>query len=317
MTAEFEQAPPRLSRSDDAEARALVDSARADVPDARLRSASVARVLGERRQQRARRRRAWARAGVGASLAVAAALALWLQRKAPTETLVARELRPMPSALASGAAFPAPSASALPPELQPCSPAVHATGGSPLIDDFEDNDTRIAPLEHRAGFWSSTSDGTGKQWPPMGGVLQLSRIPGGRGASQFGIHLRGSKFSKWGVLLSADLSARRCYDASAYAGIAFWIRGKGHLEFGPKMTQIAPEEYGGSCTHDCYDGHRITVALSSDWQEVRVPWALLKQKGFGQPVPFDPHSLLSLEFLVLPEQTPYDYWIDDVRFLEH
>ncbi len=317
MTSDFDP-PTRLSRADDAAARTLLRSALTDAPSGDARSASIARVLTEHRQRRARRGLVWAGAGAGAAIAVAAALALWLRPKAPAEVLVAREQRSAPSALVRGAALPPPSASApaIPPELQACTPAVRAAGGSPLIDDFEDGDTRIAVLEHRAGFWSSTSDGTGTQWPSLGGVLPMSRIPGGRGSSQFGIHVRGTRFTKWGVILSTDLSARRCYDASVYGGVAFWMRGKGRVDFIAKMTQIAPEEYGGSCTHDCYDGHHVTIELSSTWQEHRVPWADLKQKGFGQAVPFDPRSLLALELTTPPEQTPYDYWLDDMRFLE-
>lgn len=144
----------------------------------------------------------------------------------------------------------------------------------------------------------------------------MTRIAGGRGPSHFALHTSGGKFTKWGALLAADLSARRCYDASAYAGIGFYARGRGSFNVVAKMTQVAPAEYGGSCSHDCYDSHRATIALSKNWREVRVTWTELKQKGFGQVVPFDPRSLLSLEFTVDPEQTPFDFWVDDVRFLE-
>jgi hypothetical protein len=130
------------------------------------------------------------------------------------------------------------------------------------------------------------------------------------------MHTSGGKFTKWGALLAADFSPRRCYDASAYAGLTFWARGRGSFNVVAKMTQVAPGEFGGSCTHDCYDSHRATITLSNRWQEQRVTWAELKQKGFGQALPFDPRSLLSLEFTVGPEQTPFDFWVDDVRFLE-
>jgi len=193
---------------------------------------------------------------------------------------------------------------------------MRAAGSEPLIDDFEDNDARIASLEHRAGFWSASNDNTGKQRPAPGGPLAMTRIPGGRGASQFALHTSGNKFTKWGALLAADFSPRRCYDASAYAGLVFFARGRGSFNVVAKMTQIAPEEFGGSCTHDCYDSHRATIPLTNDWQAHRVTWAELKQNGFGQSVPFDPRSLLSLEFTVAPEQTPFDLWIDDIRFLE-
>jgi len=32
-------------------------------------------------------------------------------------------------------------------------------------------------------------------------------------------------------------------------------------------------------------------------------------------VPFDSRSLFSIQFSVLPEQTPFDFWIDDVSFI--
>jgi hypothetical protein len=192
---------------------------------------------------------------------------------------------------------------------------MRAAGSEPLIDDFEDGDARIAPLEHRAGFWGASNDNTATQWPTPGGPLAIARIPGSRAASHFALHTSGAKFSKWGALLVADFSARRCYDASAYDGLRFWTRGRGSFNVVAKMTQTAPEEYGGSCRHDCYDSHRAVVPLASNWREVRLSWAAFKQRGFGQVVPFDPRSLLSLEFSVDPEQTPFDFWVDDVSFL--
>jgi len=293
-----------------------VRSARHDAPSAATREASMAQVLLRYRRRRALEPVAWV--AVGSGVALAAAVAFWLRAKPAPETQLAREQHPVPSQSQSqrGAAPPAPSASVRAAELAPCTPAMRAEGSEPLIDDFEDADARIAPLEHRAGFWSASNDNTATQRPTLRGPLSMARIPGGRGASRFALHTSGGKFTKWGALLAADFSPRRCYDASAYAGLTFWARGRGSFNVVAKMTQVAPEEFGGSCTHDCYDSHRATIALSNTWQEQRVTWAELKQKGFGQVVPFDPRSLLSLEFTVGPEQTPFDFWVDDVRFLE-
>ncbi|MEO6602314.1 MAG: hypothetical protein ABIQ16_20705 [Polyangiaceae bacterium] len=309
--------PERLAKGGDPEARELVRSARLDAPDPVLRAASMSKVLADYRRRGERHMLAWSMVGVTTALAAAAAIALWFRSAPPLDTLVVRERPPSPSVVVSGAT-PRPSASVpvIPPDLQPCTPALRAEGNSPLIDDFEDNDTRIAPLEQRAGFWSTSTDGTGTQWPLPGSSFPMSRIPGGRGASRFAVHVRGGTFTNWGQVVSADLSARRCYDASVYGGIALWARGRGHLDVMPKMTQIAPAEYGGSCTHDCYDGHSATITLASQWHEERFTWAEFKQKGYGQAIPFDPHSLLSLEFRLLPSKTPFDYWIDDVRFIE-
>lgn len=317
--------PPRLSRSAAPDARELIDSARIDIPTVRNREEIMSRVLSAHRKRRAAQRVVVP--ALGFVCALAAGIALWQHFEPPPELLLSRE-HPIASQGANRPASPsastpaktAASASANPSApasgLELCAPAVSAAGSAPLIDDFEDGDGRISPFERRAGFWSATNDNTGKQQPALRSPFPMSRIPGGRGASQYALHVSGGKFSKWGALLSAELSARRCYDASVYAGLTFWTRGRGSINVVAKMTQIAPEEYGGSCTHDCYDAHLATLTLSNKWQEQRVTWAELKQKGYGQVVPFDPRSLLSLEFTVGPEQTPFDFWVDDIRFLE-
>jgi len=304
--------PPRLSQSAAPDARELIHAARHEVPSAAAREASIEGVLLRYR----RHRRAWwhvAAATAGAGVGLAAFVALWVRERPTHETELARE----PSAAPSQSAAPplAPSASARAAELEPCTPAMRGAGTEPLIDDFEDNDARLAPLEHRAGFWNASNDNTGTQKPSLLGPFAMTRIPGGRGTSQFALHTSGGKFTKWGALVAADFSARRCYDASAYGGIAFFARGRGSLNVVAKMTQVAPEEYGGSCKHDCFDNHRKAIVLSNRWQEQRLTWAEFQQRGFGQVIPFDPRSLLSLEFSVGPEQTPFDFWIDDVRFL--
>jgi endoglucanase len=291
-----------------------VRSARSDAPGSAMRAASIENVLSRYRRRRALTPVAWAALGTG--VALAAAVALWLRANPAPETQLAREEHPAPTQSQRAAAAPAKTASVSAPELEPCTPAMRAEGNQPLIDDFEDADARIAPLERRAGFWSASNDTTGTQKPTLNGPLSMARIPGGRGASRFALHTSGGKFNKWGALIAADFSPRRCYDASAYAGLSFYARGRGSFNVVAKMTQVAPEEFGGSCTHDCYDTHRATITLSNTWQEQRVTWAELKQKGFGQAVPFDPRSLLALEFTVGPEQTPFDFWVDDVRFLE-
>jgi hypothetical protein len=315
-----------LAQSAAPDARELVRATRGDAPSAATREVAEDQVLLRYRRWRMRQR--VARVALGSGIGAAALGALWLRESPTPETVLAREQR---SALSqSGAALqtqppvpvpaqvpvPTPSAATRALELEPCTPAMRARGNEPLIDDFEDNDARIAPLEHRAGFWSAWNDNTATQRPAPGGPLSISRIPGGRGSSQFALHTSGGKFTKWGALLAADFSARRCYDASAYAGIRFFARGRKSFSVVAKMTQIAPEEYGGSCSHDCSDSHRKNVALSENWQEERVTWAELEQQGFGQVVPFDPRSLLSIEFTVAPEQTPFDFWVDDLRFLE-
>jgi hypothetical protein len=211
---------------------------------------------------------------------------------------------------------PAPSASLeAPSPLAPCSPVVVATGQDAMIDDFEDGDSRLLKLDKRAGSWVTFGDGTAPQLPRLGVAFDANRIPGGRGASQFGLHASGGTFKQWGTVLSAELTPRRCYDASAYAGISFWARGKARLRVGVKMTQVVAEDFGGSCLKDCFDGHGTERALTHDWQHYEVRWEELTQKGFGPPLPFDPHSLMAVEFAMPAHAPAFDYWLDDVSFL--
>jgi hypothetical protein len=57
------------------------------------------------------------------------------------------------------------------------------------------------------------------------------------------------------------------------------------------------------------------VSLDSDWKQYDVRWSEMQQRGYDTP-PLDPTSLHSLQWHVHGEDTPFDLWIDDVRFLE-
>jgi len=288
----------------------LLSSAADDAPAARRRATAMQRVLDEHRRRRSFR----LRASVAGALALAAAATLLIYRRTPTPLLAEPQPRPSgASKLIATALLPREAPSIDP--LARCAPAVVAAGAEPLIDDFEDGDMRSQLLERRAGHWLAFNDGTGTQVPRPGVLFPADRIPSGRDGSRFGLHSHGGKFSKWGATISLNLSPRLCYDASVYAGIEFWARGRGRLRFGVQMTQVVSEEFGGSCVRDCFDSHVTEVTLSKTWQRYQVRWEELAQRGFGQTLPFDPRSLSGLEFSVGTDQTPYDFWLDDVGFL--
>ncbi len=308
MTADDFEGPRLSQRGSELEQRVLA-SAREDEPAAALRRAAFARVISE---YRARQRR-YVAGGVATAmttLALAAAVLL-VHRRVQQPVLVTPE--PHASSPAT-LKTPAPIPSGASP-LARCAPALVAEGTSPLIDDFEDGDAHAPMLEHRAGQWLTYNDGTGTESPPPGTPFSTMRIPGGRGDSHFAVHNVGSKFSKWGASLSLTLNPHHCYDASAYAGVQFWARGRGEIRLVVKMTQVVTEEFGGTCQHDCFDVHAKTIKLGKQFEHVTVRWEELAQIGFGEPVPFDPRSLDGLEFTARPEQTPFDFWIDDVSFL--
>jgi hypothetical protein len=61
--------------------------------------------------------------------------------------------------------------------------------------------------------------------------------------------------------------------------------------------------------------HRVAVDLTKRWAEYTIEWRDLAQQGLGAAVPFDAHSLFELAFFVNVEDTPFNFWIDDVSFL--
>lgn len=308
MIAKSAAEPRRLRAYGAAKERELLDSALGDRPHSRVRDAAIGRVLAARR---GRRRLVRGLAFGSSSLALAAGLVLYQMRSAPPMIARAETVAPSVSVRATAAS----ANPELDSEFSPCPAPAVAAGNQPLIDDFEDGDSRVPVLEHRAGNWYAYNDGTGVQQPKGGSAVVPKRIAGSDGSNQFALFTSGGKFKKWGAVLNFEFSPRRCYDASAYAGIEFSARGRGSLWLSIKMTQVITEEYGGSCKHDCYDGHQKLIRLEAEFQKYRIRWEDLSQSGFGPKLAFDPHSLHSLELSVRPEQTPFGFWVDDVRFI--
>src|SRR5262249_3291099 len=56
------------------------------------------------------------------------------------------------------------------PALANCVNPIVAAGSTPLIDDFEDGNARIAPNEGRSGAWMIYNDGTGTETPAHGAI---------------------------------------------------------------------------------------------------------------------------------------------------
>jgi hypothetical protein len=287
--------------------RLLLRSARLDVGGDDVKAHAREAGLRALRERRVARRAAVATAG---GLALAAAAAFFVVSKpAPPN---------VPERVAPERIRAVEPAAKNPPRARPaCPKLVVARGDAPLLEDWEAQDSRVAPLDGRAGDWITYDDGTGKQTPPDKSPLFPSRLAAARGSSTRALHLVGGKFKDWGVTFGAELADAACYDASAYAGIEFWAKGPGVLKVGFQMLDDQEVVYGGLCTKDCYNTHRKVVALGKAWQRYSIRWEDLHQLyDAGPPLTFDPRRVRFLEFGVGPESTPFDFWLDDVSFLE-
>jgi len=299
----------------------LLDAAREDAPPPELGERVLEHLAYRKRLERlavspARQRgfRAVAVAGTGAlALLVAGVLLLLFARKPAADLAIAAEHRDdLRKSTAASAASPIAPTQPLLAAVDPCLSAVPGSGSEPLIDDFEDGDDAIRPLSGRVGFW---------RWPreidAPGTAPALMPVPrpDATRANRLAQHVKGGQLLDWGATMEFDFRPA-CYDASQYVGVSFQARGPGRIYFAARERSVIPIAEGGSCQSDCHNPHLAKIELESGFRTYQVRFAELRQRGLGKP-PLDTHRLHSLAFLIRPEDTPYDVWVDDLRFLQH
>jgi hypothetical protein len=253
-----------------------------------------------------RSRRGQALVLVGA-LALAAGVLLGVKVKAPGGPWGPR-IAAEPSAAGSA---PARVASANRPQApDPCVARVVATGSALLTDDFEDADDTLAPLDGRSGFWRWARETDAPGTAPA--LLPVPR-PDAKPHNRLALHVKGAQLFDWGATVEVSFRPP-CYDASAYSGISLQARGPGRIFVSVREVDAIPPFEGGTCLQDCYNSHAAKLELGREWRTYQVPWAELHQRGLGKP-PLDPSRLHSIALLIHPEDTPYDVWLDEIRFL--
>jgi len=152
---------------------------------------------------------------------------------------------------------------------------------SDLVDDFEDGDF----VSNWGGSWTASTD---------------SVAPGGRSTAKFeigdggdgsvlritGALAEGFAYGPFaGVTVQWDPQDKQLADATAMKGIVVRARG-------------TPRSYSLSIQRAAvldYDHPRATIAVTDDWQELRVPLASFKQIGFGKAVPVAWNDVKGLE----------------------
>lgn len=243
---------------------------------------------------------------VGSSmLAVAAAFWLFLRAPVPIAHIAPEQSQ---SSSVSSAPVTQPRAPKSVPD--PCRSRVAASGAALLLDDFEDGDDALAALDQRAGFWRWA-----REIDAPGTAPALIPVPrtGGGARNKLAVHVKGGRLFDWGATVEVNFEPP-CYDATAYAGIKLQARGPGRVYVALREVDVIPIAEGGSCEHDCHNPHVAKIELSPEWRSYEFRWAELRPRGIDTR-PLDPSRLHSVAFLIRPEDTPYDVWLDEVRFL--
>jgi endoglucanase len=198
-----------------------------------------------------------------------------------------------------------------------------ACGDAGLIDDGEDGNNQNIVGADRGGYWYTFRDKRGTTVEPAagedGGTFTMS--PGGH-ASSFAARYRGKVAT--GAPLFAGMGMnfvdpKAAYDATKYAGIAFWARraetstGKVRL----KIPDATTDPEGGVCT-ECFNDFGADINLTTDWKLYVFPWASLKQMPYwGSPRKphIAPGKIYGVQFQVNVPSASYDISVDDLQFI--
>ena len=158
---------------------------------------------------------------------------------------------------------------------------------------------------------------------------------GGKAGSTKSLHATGTGLNGYGGYVAVPLAA--CYDASAYKGISFWLKGNvgtaPYVKVSIATPKTIPMAEGGddSCNtaSQCYNHFTIQYFRVSDvWTRYAFTWAQLAQgwdnTGGAVPRDYQPEKeITGLNFApVWPDEDPanpiqgksFDFSLDDVSF---
>jgi hypothetical protein len=198
----------------------------------------------------------------------------------------------------------------------------HDCNGAGLLDDGEDGNNQNIVGADRGGYWYTFRDKKGTTIDPIagedGGTFSMSE--GGHG-SKFAARFHGkigTGAPLFGGMGMNFVDPKEAYDASKYAGIAFWAK------VGPnstpkvrlKVPDMTTDPQGGVCT-ECFNDFGADLSLTPEWKFYIFPFKAMKQMpGWGAPR--KPHiaegKLYGVQFQVNVPSANYDVWVDDLTF---
>jgi hypothetical protein len=197
-------------------------------------------------------------------------------------------------------------------------------GGFLTLDDFEGTPTATAPIGIN---WASRDGRTGAwtQYASPAGKLEtaVTDTAGGAPGSKQALHYSGAA-GTFEATLALPMGSS-CYDAAAYDGISFWVKGNpgagnDKIKFNVHTPVSEPMATGGACTAGCYDHFGKIITLTPGWTKVAIKWTDLARTSCKPPTPaipdgFEPaRQIVAFSFSVTDTTKGYDYWIDDVTF---
>ncbi|HWZ91152.1 MAG TPA: glycoside hydrolase family 19 protein [Polyangiaceae bacterium] len=188
------------------------------------------------------------------------------------------------------------------------------------IDTFEDGTLYIQQIDERNGEWFALPAG-------KAGPMAVVDTSGGAPGSTKALHMSGGAIAPSWATYGVPLGI--CYDASAFDGITFWIKGdssgkndtiKVSLPTPPTTEKVS----GGSCPDGdvgCYNHFAAQITLSPTWTQYSLKWSQFAQADWGPtgvnglaPAGFVfQKQILGIDFAPNDNTKAYDFTIDDLQ----
>ena len=193
--------------------------------------------------------------------------------------------------------------------------AVVASGRDPMVDDFEDGDLNLLPLEQRKGTWTTPSGAASIEF------VEAEDVPG-EGSQVMKISIEDSERRGPSIAFSlvgkSEAGDELHYDASAYDGLQFWIKGnqRARMNFAIATPYILPVSEGGLCdgeSYDCLNVYECRVYAEEEWTLVQLPFSLFLQDDLPNDGPLDPAILKSMG-LSIRSRPGLSLLLDDLSF---
>jgi predicted chitinase len=200
---------------------------------------------------------------------------------------------------------------------------VVGAGTALTIHNFEEPGTTSDYLglffaDGRAGTWFKFDAGGM-------GVMKVDMTSGTTGMPTHAMHFSGPAPQGFGA--GVGIPFANCYDASAYKGLSFWIKGdvsggkNDLLKFSVHTPISEPVPSGGCSAADetagkCRDHYAKAIPITNAWVRHNIKWADLKQNcASNVPANYNPGSqIVTVSFSITNAMAPYDFYIDNFSF---
>ena len=173
----------------------------------------------------------------------------------------------------------------------------------------------ISDLEQQSQWasWSTSHDMTAGGMQTPAGAFVAEQLPDGH----YAVHTTGTGFTTWGAGVALNTAAaKKCLDFSKFTGVKFRAKGPANLVVAAQVPGVVPVTSGGTCPDNCYDSHKVSVAVGADFAEYTLYWSQFQQAGWGTHADFQGSAVTLLDFEVGPTDMPFNFWIDEVAFTD-